>query len=79
MKNNYVVWHREIQYVLEKQKMMEIITQPMAEPEHGNNVQHKRDMEAYQAYKHKDCIAYILLLSNMRNDIMLHFKRHSSA
>ena len=76
---NYDVWHRKIQYVLEKQDMLKIITQPMAEPEQSNTAQHKRDMEAYQAYKRKDRVARILLLSKIRNDIMLHFERHRSA
>ena len=76
---NYDVWHRKIQYVLEEQDMLETITQPMAEPEQGNTAQHRRDMEAYQAYKRKDRVARILLLSSMRNDIMLRFERHRSA
>ena len=59
--------------------MLERITQPMAKPEQGNTTQHRRDMEAYQAYKRKDRVARILLLSSMRNDIMLHFERHRSA
>ena len=54
-KKNYDVWHRKIQYVLEEQDMLETITQLMAEPEQGNTAQHRRDMEAYQAYKRKDC------------------------
>ena len=78
-KKNYDVWHRKIQYVLEEQDMLETITQPMAEPEQGNTVQHRRDMEAYQAYKRKDHVARILLLSSMKNDIMLRFERHRSA
>ena len=36
-------------------------------------------MEAYQAYKCKDHVARILLLSIMRNNIMLHFERYRSA
>ena len=36
-------------------------------------------MEAYQAYKRKDRVVRILLLSSMRNDIMLRFERHRSA
>ena len=75
---NYDVWHRKIQYVLEEQDMLETITQPMVEPEQANITQHRRDMEAYQAYKRKDCVARILLLSNMRNDIVLRFERHRS-
>ena len=76
---NYDVWHRKIQYVLEEQDMLKTITQPMAELEQGNITQHRRDMEAYQAYKRKDRVAHILLLSSMRNDIMLCFERHCSA
>ena len=57
--------------------MLETITQPMAEPEHGISAQHRRDMEAYQAYKRKDRIARILMLSNMRNDIILRFESNS--
>ena len=30
--------------------MLETITQTMAEPEQGNNTQHRRDMEVYPAY-----------------------------
>ena len=76
---NYNVLHRKIQYVLEEQDMLETITQPMAEPKQGNTAQHRCDMEAYQAYKRKDRVARILLLSSMRNDIMLRFERHYSA
>ena len=46
---NYDVCHRKIQYVQEEQEMLETITQPMVEPEHGSTAQHRRDMEAYQA------------------------------
>ena len=69
---NYDVWHRKIQYI------KFISTQPMAKLEHGNTTQHRRDMEAYQAYKHKDRVARILMFSSMRNDIMLRFERHRS-
>ena len=75
---NYDVWHHKIQYLLEEQDMLETITQPMVEPEHGNTTQHRRDMEAYQAYKCKDRVARILMLSSMRNDLMLHFEKHRS-
>jgi hypothetical protein len=50
----------------------------MAEPEQENTAQHKLDMEAYQTYKCKDRAARILMLSSMRNDIMLRFGRHRS-
>ena len=35
-------------------------------------------MEAYQAYKRKDRVACILMLSSMRNDLMLCFEKHCS-
>ena len=77
-KKNYDVWHRKIEYLLEEQEMLETITQPMVEPKQGNTSQHKLDMEAYQTYKRKDCVARSLMLSSMRNDIMLCFERHRS-
>ena len=36
-------------------------------------------MEAYQAYKNKDRVAHILMLSSMRNDMMLCFENNRSA
>ena len=59
--------------------MLETITQPMAELKQGNTAQHRHDTEAYQAYKRKDRVARILLLSIMRNDITLRFERHRLA
>ena len=76
---NYDVWHCKIQYLLEEQDMLETITQLMVEPEHGTTTHHKRDMEVYQVYKCKDRVARILMLSSMRNDLMLHFENNLSA
>ena len=58
--------------------MLETIAQPMVEPEHGNIAQHMRDMEAYQAFKRKDRVSCILMLSRMRNDLMLRIEKHRS-
>ena len=76
---NYDVWHRKIQYLLEEQDMLKTITQPMDEPEQGTTAQHRRDLEAYQAYKRKDHAARILMRSSMKNDLMLRFERNCSA
>ena len=76
---NYDVRHHKIQHLLEEKDMLETITQFMVEPEHGTTAQHRRDMEAYQAYKHKDRVSRILMLSSMRNDLMLHFENNRSA
>ncbi|ONK79424.1 uncharacterized protein A4U43_C01F6230 [Asparagus officinalis] len=75
----YDVWHRKIQYLLEEQDMLETITQSMTEPEPGNTMQYKHDHEAFQAWKRKDHVARILMLSSMINDIMLRFERYWSA
>ena len=56
--------------------MMEKISQPMVEPKHGTTTQHMRDMEVYQTYKCKDRVARMLMLSNMRNDMMLCFENN---
>ena len=76
---NYDVWHRKIEYLLEEQEMLETITQPMVEPEHGDTAQHKLDMEAYQTYKRQDRVARIFMLSSMQNDIILRFEIHCLA
>ena len=54
--------------------MLEIITQLMVEPEHGNAAQYRGDMEAYKAYKHKDRVACILMQSNMHTNAEQHEK-----
>ena len=59
--------------------MLETITQPMVEPKHETTAQHRRDMEAYQVYKRKDRVARILMLSSMRNDMILRFENNCSA
>ena len=66
-------------YLLEKQDMLETITHSMVEPKHGTIAQHKRDIDAYQAYKCKDRVARTLMLSNMRNDMMILFENNCSA
>ena len=58
--------------------MLETITQSMVDLEHGTTAQHMQDMEAYLSYKCKDRFARILILSSMRNDLMLHFENNHS-
>ena len=59
--------------------MLETITQSMVESKQDNTAQYRLDIEAYEAYKRKDHVTYILVLSSMRNDIMLCFERHRLA
>ena len=46
----------------------------MDEPELGNTDQHKRDREAYDAWKKKNTKACIILLSAMTDDVAKEFK-----
>ena len=50
----------------------------MVEPEHGMTAQYRQYMEAYQAYKRDDRVAHILMLSSMRNDMLLRFENNNS-
>ena len=76
---NYDVWHHKIQYILEEQDMLETISQSMVEPEHGTTAQDMQDMGVYQAYKRTVRVARSLMLSSMRNDMMLCFENNRLA
>ena len=43
------MWHRKIQYLLNKQEVLETLTNVMMQPENGNTAQHRRDLEAYRS------------------------------
>ena len=51
--DNYEIWHRKVQYILEEQEALETLNHIMQEPEQGNSAQHRRDQEAYVAWKKK--------------------------
>ena len=67
---NYEIWNVKIQSVLEEQEALEALNQLTEEPEDGNTAQHKRDKDAFAAWKKKNSLARITLLSSMENDIM---------
>ena len=77
--DNFDIWHRKVQYILEEQEVLETLTNIMNEPEQGNTAQHRRDLEAYQAWKKKNSIARITLLSSMQDDLMCEFEEHVTA
>ena len=41
--DNYDIWHRKIQYILDEQEVLETFNYTMDEPEHETSAQHKRD------------------------------------
>ena len=77
--DNFEIWSMKIQYVLEEQEVLEVLTMSMDEPEEGTTAQHRRDREAYEAWKKKNSTARITLLSSMDNDIMKEFRKYDLA
>ncbi|KAL1219683.1 Retrovirus-related Pol polyprotein from transposon TNT 1-94 [Cardamine amara subsp. amara] len=77
--DNYDSWYRKVQYVLEEQEVKETLFHLMEEPEQGTTAQHIRDQEAYNAWKRKNSIAHITLLSCMQDDLMCEFEEYKTA
>ena len=77
--DNFEIWSMKIQYVLEEQEVLEVLTMSMDEPEEGTTAQHRRDREAYEAWKKKNSTARITLLRSMDNDIMKEFMKYDLA
>ena len=50
----------------------------MEEPEQGNNAQNRRDLEAYQSRRKKDCYARFTMLSSMHNDLIGEFESYGT-
>uniref|UniRef100_A0A2N9IQ42 Integrase catalytic domain-containing protein n=1 Tax=Fagus sylvatica TaxID=28930 RepID=A0A2N9IQ42_FAGSY len=49
--NNYDIWHRKIQYLLNEQELLETLSSKMTRPEDGNTAQHRREYETFQNVK----------------------------
>ena len=77
--DNYEIWSLKIQYVLEEQEALEVLNHVLDKPEDGITAQHHRDREAYEAWKKKNSLACITLLSSMENDLMHEFKNYEIA
>ncbi|KAM7465477.1 hypothetical protein LguiB_013039 [Lonicera macranthoides] len=73
--DNYDIWHRKIQYLLDEQEVLETLTQSLTPPpEDGNGAQHRRDQEAYTQWVKKDRCARFVMLSSMHNDLISAFE-----
>ncbi|ESQ44830.1 hypothetical protein EUTSA_v10003344mg, partial [Eutrema salsugineum] len=77
--DNYDIWYRKVQYVLEEQEVKETLFHHMEEPEQGTTAQHEKDHEAYVVWKRKNSIACITLLSCMQDDLMCKFEEYGTA
>ena len=69
----------KIQYVLEEQEALKVLNHVLDELEDGTTAQHRRDREAYEAWKKKNSLPRITLLSSMENDLKREFKNYDIA
>ena len=51
----------------------------MQEPEQGNSAQHRKDQETYVAWKKKNSLACITLLSCMQDDLLIKHEVYQTA
>ena len=51
--DNYEIWYRKVQYVLEEQEVLDKLNHVMEEPKQENSTQHIRDQEVYVAWTKK--------------------------
>ena len=51
----------------------------MQEPEQGNSAQHRKDQETYVAWKKKNSLARITLLSCMQDDLLIEREVYQTA
>uniref|UniRef100_A0A2N9EKE5 Integrase catalytic domain-containing protein n=1 Tax=Fagus sylvatica TaxID=28930 RepID=A0A2N9EKE5_FAGSY len=77
--NNYDIWHRKIQYLLNEQELLETLSSKMTRPEDGNTAQHRRDLEAYQSWFKKDRSTRFTMLSSMHDDLIGEYETFQNA
>ena len=77
--NNYDIWHKKIQYLLNEQELMETLSSKMTRPEDKNTTQHKCDLEAYQSWFKKDRSTHFIMLRSMHNDLIREYEAFQNA
>ena len=64
---------------MEVEEALTHVVQPPAPNAAENSTQHRRDLEAYTAWKSKNSIARITLLNTMQNDLLCEFEEYETA
>ena len=77
--DNYDIWRRKIEYLLNEQELWETLNHIMAEPEEGNTAQHCHDSDAYQRWRFKDRSARITILCCMHDNLIGVFETYPTA
>lgn len=68
--DNYDIWSHKIWYVLEEKNALKGINHVLCLPKQGNTIQHRRDLEAYKAWKMVDSITHRIIISSMVDDLI---------
>ncbi len=76
---NYDMWHRKIQYLLNDLDVLETLTSSMVPPEKGTTAQHTLDQNAFDNWVKKDRCARFTMLSSMHNDLIGEFENFPTA
>ena len=78
--DNYDIWHRKVQYLLDEQEVLKTLRQSMDTPlEEGSGSQHRHDNETYAKWAKKDHCAHFIMLSSMHNDLVSTFEDYKTA
>ena len=75
---NYKIWHKRMMGILNQHELLDTINAPMAKPEAGNTVAHRREHKAYHEFLKRDCSACYTLLSYMHDDMMGMYEQYTS-
>nr|POE88869.1 hypothetical protein CFP56_37404 [Quercus suber] len=76
---NYNIWHRKIQYVLNEQEVLETLTHSLSKLDEGSIDQHQCDLAAYESWRKKYLCARFTMLSSMHNDLIGEFEQYTTA
>uniref|UniRef100_A0A2N9IJL4 CCHC-type domain-containing protein n=1 Tax=Fagus sylvatica TaxID=28930 RepID=A0A2N9IJL4_FAGSY len=77
--DNYDIWHRKIQYVLNEQEVLETLTHSLSAPEQGDTEQHTYDLATFESWRKKDRCARFTILSSMHDDLIGEFAEYPTA
>ena len=77
--DNYDIWHRKIQYVLNEQEVLETLTHSLSALEQGDTEQHTSDLAAFESWRKKNRCARFTMSSSMHNDLIGEFEEYPTA
>ena len=79
---NYVMWHRKIQFVLHKEKILDHLTNTISMPtelENGPIAQYHRDMDAYNTCVDQNKSTHFTILGYKHGNLIREFEKYPTA